>query len=75
MTISYEYPQYTFSCRNKYGKCPKISNTKAANKMAHANNADPDQTAPSGSALFANPPGILRKKVHKKQNLGKKSME
>ena len=43
-----------------YGKCPKISYTKVANKMANANNADADQTAPegavwSGSTLFAIP--------------------
>ena len=32
-----------------YGKCPKISYTKVANKMAYANSADPDQTAPEGA--------------------------
>ena len=31
-----------------YGKCPKISYTKVSDKMALANNADPDQTAPKG---------------------------
>ena len=41
-----------------YGKCPKISNIKVSDKMANANNADPEQTAPeeavwSGSTLFA----------------------
>ena len=30
----------------KYSKCPKISYTKVANKLAYANSADPDQTAP-----------------------------
>ena len=43
---------------NYYGKCPKISYTKAADKMGYANSADPDQTAPeaancSGTTLFA----------------------
>ena len=32
-------------CGN-YGKCPKILNTKVSNKMALANSADQDQTAP-----------------------------
>ena len=32
-----------------YGKCPKISYTKVSDKMAYANSADPDQTAPSGA--------------------------
>ena len=41
-----------------HGKYPKMSD-----KMAHANSADPDQTAPegavwSGSALFAIPLSI-----------------
>ena len=35
--------------RNIYGKCPKISYTKVPNKMACANSADPDQTAPKGA--------------------------
>ena len=43
-----------------YGKCPKISYTKVSDKMAYANSADPDQTAPEGavwwgSTLFAIP--------------------
>ena len=47
-------------------KCPKISYTKTSEKMAYANNADPDQTAPegavwSGSTLFAIPLHILRR--------------
>ena len=29
-----------------YCKCPKILYTKMADKMAYANSADPDQTAP-----------------------------
>ena len=41
-----------------YSKCPKISYTKVSDKMVYANNAAPDQTAPSGavwsaSTLFA----------------------
>ena len=32
-----------------YGKCPKISNTKVSDKMAFANSADLDQTAPEGA--------------------------
>ena len=30
--------------KKKNGKCPKISFTKVANKIAYANSADPDQT-------------------------------
>ena len=29
-----------------YSKCPKILYTKESDKMAYANSADPDQTAP-----------------------------
>ena len=36
-------------CLPIYSKCPKISYTKMADKMAHANSADPDQTAPEGA--------------------------
>ena len=48
-----------------YGKCPKILYTKVPNKMACANSADPDQTAPEGavwseSTMFAIPLHILR---------------
>ena len=32
----------------RYGKSPKISNTKVSDKMTYANSADPDQTAPEG---------------------------
>ena len=31
-----------------WGKCPKILYTKEIDKMAYANSADPDQTAPEG---------------------------
>ena len=41
--------------------------------MVFANCADPDQTAPEESTPFAIPLNNLRN--HKKQNLGKKSME
>ena len=42
------------------GKCPKILYTRISDKMAYANSADPDQTAPEGavwsrSTLFAIP--------------------
>ena len=55
----------------KYGKCPKISNTKVSDKMTYANSADPDQTAPeggpvsSGSTLFATPLSILNNRYIK----------
>ena len=32
-----------------YGKCPKISYNKVSDKIAYANSADPDQTAPEGA--------------------------
>ena len=32
-----------------YGKCPKILYIKVVDKMAYANSADPDQTAPEGA--------------------------
>ena len=52
-------------------------NTKVANKMAYAKNADPDQTAPSGavwsgSALFAILPSILRNNYVKSKIKAKK---
>ena len=34
---------------NSYGKCPRISYTKVSDKVAYANSADPDQTAPEGA--------------------------
>ena len=50
-----------------------------SDKIAYANGADPDQTAPqgavwSGSTQFAIPQGILRKNI-KKQKLDQKSTE
>ena len=48
-----------------YGKHPKILYTNVPDKMAYANRADPDQTAPegavwSGSSLFAIQISILK---------------
>ena len=34
-----------------YGKCPKISYTKASDKISYAVSADPDQTTPEQSDL------------------------
>ena len=59
-------PKYHFcNWLHAYGKYPKISNNKASDKMAYANSADPDQTAPEGavwlgSTLFVIPLQILR---------------
>ena len=33
-----------------YSKCPKIVHNKVSDKMAYANNEDPDQTATEGAA-------------------------
>ena len=55
-----------------YGKCPKVSYMKVSDIMEYTNSADPDQTALLGSTLFAIPLSILRKTIHKKQNLDKK---
>ena len=51
-----------------------------SDKMAYANSADPDQTAPEGavwlgSTLFAIPLNMLRNKCIKNQNLVQKSLE
>ena len=48
-----------------YSKCPKISHTKVSDKIAYADSADLDQTAPegavrSGSTVLAIPLSILR---------------
>ena len=42
--------------------------------MTYANSADPGQTGP-GSALLSIPIKYFKKELHKKQNLGKLSME
>ena len=46
------------------GKCPKIPYTKVSDKMAYANSADPDQTAPVCISIK-----YFKKELHKKQNL------
>ena len=52
-----------------YGKCTKTLYTVVADKMAYANSADPDQTAPagavwSGSTLFAISLYSMKKQLH-----------
>ena len=59
------YTVYLFSLKSTYSKCPKIPYAKVAGKIAYANSADPDQTAPegavwSGSTLYVIPLSILR---------------
>ena len=39
----------TYLCSHLYGKCPEILYIKVSDKMAYANSADPDQTAPEGA--------------------------
>ena len=56
-----------------YDKYPKIPYTNVPNKMAWANNADPDQTVWSGSTLFAIPLSILRNNCIKSEILAKKN--
>ena len=51
--------------KQEVAKCPKISYNKVSDKMAYANSAGPNQTAPEGavwlgSTLFAIPLSILR---------------
>ena len=61
-----------------YVFCTKIVYTKVSDKMAYANSADPDQTAPeeqSDQGLHCLPFHYFKKQLHKKQNLGQKSME
>ena len=60
-----------------YGKCPKLSYSKVANKMAYANSVDPDEPGPeggvwAGSTLFAFPLSILRNNCMKRKSLKKK---
>ena len=60
-----------------YSKCPKISYTKVSDKIAYANSADPDHTAPvkavrSRSTLFAIPLGILENNCIKSKIWNKK---
>ena len=42
-------PHFAQICLSEYSKCPKILNTKVSDKMAYANSANPDQTAPEGA--------------------------
>ena len=65
-----------------YGRRQKISYTKLANKMAYANSADPDLTAPETfrsslikvyTVFYCTK--YLKKQLHKEQNLGQKNME
>ena len=67
-----------FSVVSMYGKSLKILYTKDTNKMAYANRADPDQTAPegavwSGSKLFAFL--LFWEILHTKQNFVEKDTE
>ena len=45
--------------------------------MAHANSADPDQTAPGLIRVYTvcHSSRFFKKQMHKKQNLGKNSLE
>ena len=66
--------------KKDYNKCNKISYTNISDEMAYANSVNLDQTAPeeavwSGFTLFVIPQSILKKQLHKKQNLGQKVME
>ena len=65
-------------CLDKYGYgyCSKMSYTKLANKMAYTNSADPAQTRSSLIRVFTVclSTEYLKKKLHKKQNLGKKKV-
>ena len=57
---------------SKYSRSHKISYNKVSDKMAYANFADPDLTDLGLHCLpFTE---YLKKKVHKKQNLGKTNM-
>ena len=61
-----------------YGKCPKISYTNVSDKVAYANSADPDLTAPSSLIrvyTVCHSTEYLKKQLHKKQNLGQKSTD
>ena len=52
-----------------YSKCPKNSNIKGFDKMAYANSADPDQTAPEGVYTVCHSSKYFQKQLYKKQNL------
>ena len=59
-----------------YGKWPKILYPKVSYKMAYANSADPDQTAPgavwSGSSTVWHSTKCFKKQFPIKRNLGLK---
>ena len=55
----------------RYDKCPKILYTELSDKMAYANNVDPDQTAPD-QGLHCLPLHCFKETTAKKLNLGKK---
>ena len=59
-------------------KCPKISYSKVVDRTAYANSADPDQTATRSSRIkvytVCHSTKYFKKQLHKKQNLGPKSM-
>ena len=57
-----------------YGKCPKISYTNVSDKMAYANSANPDQSAPEGVYTVCHSTKSFNKQLHKNQNLSQKSM-
>ena len=46
-------PEVANAFLHKYCKCPINLYNKVIDKMAYANSADPDQTAPEGSMQFA----------------------
>ena len=48
---------------NWYSKCPKISYTKVADKMANANSADQDQTVCHSAKYFKKHKQTLVKKI------------
>ena len=56
----------------KYGKCPQMSYVKVADKIAYANNADPDQTAPEGALVrvytVCHSTKHFKTQLHKQQN-------
>ena len=75
MTVFLFHYNTAFTLDLSNNVCPKISYIKVSDKMAYANHADPDQTAPDQGLLFAIKLSILRNKcIQKKQNLGQKKV-
>ena len=59
----------TLKCDFLYSKYPKMSYTKASDKILYANNVDPDQIEVwSGSTQFAIPLSILRNNCTENKN-------